>query len=152
VAFSPEGALLATGSTVLEFDFEGRRLVVRGGEARLWRADGRPAGPALPHPRARLRDRGFSADGKWALIGSREGPARLWDLNASRPIGMPYAAGKANTLAIDPRGRCLALGGDNPTLFQAPAPLEGTPQQLRRWAERLTGLRLDEQGSIHLLK
>jgi WD40 repeat protein len=136
LAFSPDrGRMLTMGS-------DGSHVQLRD------RDTGRAEGPFLSHPGARLRDQGFTPDGKWALIASNGGTARLWDLTTSRPIGAPFP-GDAIALAIDPHGRWLALGGDRTALFRVPAPLPGTPAEVRRWAERLTGFRLDDQGSIH---
>jgi hypothetical protein len=36
-------------------------------------------------------------------------------------------------------------------LWEAPVPRHGSPEQLARWAQRITGIRLDESGTLRVL-
>jgi hypothetical protein len=138
LAFSP----VRTQALTIEGD--GHHLQLR------YLASGRPKVPALVEPLAWVVAAGFRADGTWVVVGCSAG-ARLYDLATSRPLGPPLPFdGGLGVAALHPGGRWLALGGADATrLWRVPAPLEGKPRDVRRWAEQITGLRLDDQRSSH---
>jgi WD40 repeat protein len=127
-AFSPSGNWLATGSA--------------DGTARLWKrglsgsppivlrpklgnaADSSevPQGPVLPMQAqsGTVTTLSFSADSRWLVTGSQDGPATLWDLIASpdigRPVPLPGYRSAVNAAAFSPTGRWLATAGEDGTV------------------------------------
>ena len=110
-------------------------------------------GPLLASAGPQPKLLSLSPDGLLAL-GTGEGHTlRIWDTVTGQLIGMPvpnrtnvYAA------AVSPNGRLLAVGGDQPVqLWELPAPVQGTVEQIRLRMELATGLELDAQGSTREL-
>jgi WD40 repeat protein/serine/threonine protein kinase len=139
-AFSPDGRLLITGSTDRT--------------ARLWDTVTRmPFGEPLRH-RGGVWDVAFSPDGKTVLTGCRDCGARLWDVATGKPLGavLPHD-GVVWAVAFSPDGRSVLTGsGDyKARLWSLPAPMEGTVEQIQRWAQVISGMELDNTGAIHVL-
>jgi WD40 repeat protein len=115
---------------------------------RLWdvRA-GKHLGPAMPpcnpiafHPSNRFM----------ALCSGSSGNVVLWSVTG-KPIGPPVLhAGQVIETRFDPSGRVLAtVCADNACrLWSVPAPISGTPAQVRQLIESLTGQELDEAGGF----
>jgi WD40 repeat protein len=118
-AFSPDGDLVLTGSSVVEGINE--RPV--SGEARLWRAGtGAPLGKPWPHP-GPVKAVAFSPDGRRALTGvvvpsttpgqEHRGEARVWDVTTAQPIGAALAQIRPVwSVAFSPDGRTLLTGNE----------------------------------------
>jgi WD40 repeat protein len=141
VAFAPKGKLLLTGS----FDHT----------ARLWdAATGKPIGQPLVH-QGRIRTAAFSPDGARVLTASFDHTARLWDAATSKPIGPCFGHEGAVVSATfqPPDGKTIATAGTDGTvrLWNAPPPLRGEPEQIRLWAQALTGRELDGDRAIRIL-
>ena len=139
VAISPDGRTILAGS--------------QDKTARLWdAATGRPIGQPLPHS-SYVRSVAFSPDGRTVLTGCSDKTAQLWDAATGQPIGQPLPHAKALLrVAFSPDGRSL-ITSDRETArwWDAPAPLPEDPPRLAAWVEAVTGLELDERGSIRLL-
>jgi serine/threonine protein kinase/WD40 repeat protein len=132
---------------------DGRRIAAVRPEdhsVRVWDlATGRPAGPALPHPREIYRV-AFSPDGRLIASGSLDGPAWVWDIASGVPVAPPQLLpGGATALAFSPRGDRLAVGGPSGLacswdLAPDPRPLD----ELEARAQLLAGRRLDDRGDL----
>jgi WD40 repeat protein len=140
VAFSPDGAALASGST----DFTARlwdvasgstvrtlaghassvlsvafspdgRLVASGSEdatVRLWRVADGPLVRILADARAGVTALAFTADGRWLLGASSDRTARIWDLETGREVLRVDAhVAPVTALALAPDGRSFATAG-----------------------------------------
>src|SRR5205823_3088759 len=86
VAFSPEGDLLATGTMHLEPDYESKRILPVGGEARVWDRDGKMVGKPLPHP-SPVWSVALSPGGRLLLTGCEDGHARFFAVGSTAVIG-----------------------------------------------------------------
>jgi WD40 repeat protein len=122
--------------------------------ARLWEvATGRPVTMPLPH-RRNVTAVAISPDGKTLLTGSQDGRVQLWDAVTSRPIGTPVsysAAVRTAAFSSDGRTHLSATPARYLRDVKVPAALEGDAERLTVWAEVLTGLELDEDGTVGVL-
>jgi WD40 repeat protein/serine/threonine protein kinase/tetratricopeptide (TPR) repeat protein len=143
VALSPDGTMVATGSTdqtarlwdaatgaligaplahrgtvrAVAFSPDGKTVLTAAGEtARLWDvASGRPIGAGLEHP-GTVRELRFSPDGKTVLTVSNDFSARLWDAANGRAIGAPLThRGRVNDAAFSPDGKAVLTGSEDGT-------------------------------------
>jgi WD40 repeat protein/serine/threonine protein kinase len=142
VACSPDDRTIVTGC--------------RDGTVRLWDVvTGRPRERQLQSP-GLLLAAAFSPDGKFLATGSVDRTARLWDLATGLPLGPPLQhLGAVQAVAFSADGRTVVTGSHDRTarLWAAPSPpLKGTVAQLRCWAEVLTGMELDADGTAHPLE
>jgi len=139
VAFSPDGKAVLTGSG--------------DNTARLWdAATGKPIGPPLAHQDA-VWAVAFSPDGRSVLTGSIDKTARLWDAATGQPIGPPLAHQlSVLTVAFSPDGKTVLTGGyDKTARLWTVSELPDDLPRVADWAGVVTGLELDEQGSVHAL-
>jgi WD40 repeat protein/tetratricopeptide (TPR) repeat protein len=141
-AFAPDGRTILTGCA--------DRM------ARLWSvATGRQIGPTMEHP-GFVESAAFSPDGKTVLTGCRDKRARLWDAATGRQIGQAMEhRDDVMGVTFSPDGRFLLTHEhefwNGSRLWDAPAPLPDDAPRLAAWVEAVTGLELDEQGSVRVL-
>jgi WD40 repeat protein len=97
----------------------------------------------------------FSPDGTTVITGSYDRTARLWDVSTGRPIGQPLTHQDAvSAVAFSPDGTTVITGSRDGTARFWDVATELLPDNLERvanWGEVLTGLTLDENGSIQIL-
>jgi tetratricopeptide (TPR) repeat protein len=139
VAFSPDGKTVLTGS-------EDRT-------ARLWDATtGRPLGPPMTHL-GQVDSVAFSPDGKTVLTGSGDKTARLWDAATGRPLGPPLDhQGAVMSVAFSPDGTTVLTGSlDTTARLWDVSELPDNLARISTWVEAITGLGLDEFGSVNVL-
>jgi WD40 repeat protein len=117
-------------------------------------AGGRMRGAPLAHQEGRILAVAFSADSRLVVTGGQDGTARLWDAATGKQLG-PVVAHRAEVtaVAISPDGRQVVSGAADGTLmaWAVPTAEGGTPEQIRRRVEALTGLTLDARGGVHSL-
>jgi WD40 repeat protein len=111
VSFSPDGALLLTGS--------GTKLAARGDHAvRFWSVRSGRLVRSLQGARAPVESIDWSPDGRMLAAASADGPVRVWRADTWRQIGMLQEAfpdiGKgdsvgASEVRFSPNGRTLAV-------------------------------------------
>jgi WD40 repeat protein len=139
VAFSPDGKTVLTGSADKE--------------ARLWdAATGRPLGTPMAH-QGMVVAVAFSPDGKTVLTASSDNTARLWDAATGRPLGPPmtHQAG-VSAVAFSPDGKTVLTGSyDKTARLWEVSELPDNLARISTWVEVITGLRLDESGSVNVL-
>src|SRR5262249_17988409 len=95
----------------------------------------------------------FSPDGQAALTGSLDRTARLWDAATGRPLGPPLEhEGRVMAAAFSPDGKAALTGSEDRTarlwdVWELTDDLE----RISTWVEVITGLGLDESGSVIVL-
>jgi WD40 repeat protein len=149
VAFGPGGKAVLTGS----FD----------NTARLWDASSdTPLSQPLEH-RGPVRSVAFGPDGKTVLTGSFDNTARLWDAATLRDpatgqhisLTLLYLVhrGTVAAVAFSPDGKTVLTGSYDKTarLWKVPLPIEGEVDRIMLWTKVVTGMELDEWGSIRFL-
>jgi eukaryotic-like serine/threonine-protein kinase len=139
VALSPDGKVLFTGDAQ--------------GNIRLWQeATGEPLG-RIPGHHGRIKALSVSPDGKVLLVANAEGLARLWSLELRQPLGPPLRhGGPVRATAFSPDGGTALIGTSQGIHhWKVPAPVEGPAKQAIRWSQALTGMELDEGGTVRLL-
>jgi WD40 repeat protein len=139
-AFAPDGQTIIAGSDDKT--------------ARLWDATtGEPRGRPLRHD-GPVDFVAFSPDGATVLTRSQDGKARLWEPRSGQLLCPPMThEGRILSAAYHPGGRFVLTGGEDAIVRQwsVPVPAGGTPEQIRRRTEVLTGMGLDQDGQIHTI-
>ncbi len=141
-AFRPDSMIVATAS-------EDRTV-------RLWNVQNGQL--FLEHPL--LHDGGvlsvaFSPDGKSLVTGCEDGAARLWSVDDSyTPNAILKHRGRVNQVAFSPNGKMVATGSNDGTarLWTLPTPISGEPLHVKLWAEVLTGMRANDDGTVQVLR
>jgi WD40 repeat protein len=154
----PDRPLLhASAVTACALDRTGERALTgcQDGTATLWDlGTRRPLLAPLRHE-GEVSAVAFSPDGRTLLTGSFDGTARFGDAATGEPLGPPLRhADAVRAVAFRPDGRRVVTGSKDHTAQQwlvPAAPREGDPASVRRWAEGLAGMELDEQGVVHRL-
>jgi WD40 repeat protein len=145
VAFSPDGALLASGSEdntggvwdvasgkrlhtlrhegatvgAVAFAADGRRLFTGGADEaiRIWDLPGATAGPVIRAHGARVGTLRLRPDGRRLVSGGWDGAIKLWEPATGRLLQtLSGHTGPVNCLAFTPDGRILVSGGDDGTI------------------------------------
>jgi WD40 repeat protein len=108
--------------------------------------DGRSLGPPLAHDGRQIHAAAYSPDGLQVVTCGEDGVARLWDVATGKPLGLTVSLpGAVCSAAFRPDGREIAIGRSKVIqLVAVPVPMTGTPAEIRRRIETLTGLVADE--------
>jgi WD40 repeat protein len=107
LAFSPDGALLASGGGVHPRD-------PTGAEIHLWNVDKAERAGKLEGHGGQVRALAFSQDGLLASAGGGDRTIRLWDVKKAKQVGAIDCI--AWTIAFSPRGQTLASCAPSGTL------------------------------------
>jgi WD40 repeat protein len=132
------------------------KTVLLGGDhtVRMWDVrTGTRMGPVLKHE-SLVTGLAFSPDGQTILTGSWDGASRVWDAVTGRPLGPPRQhSGGILALARSPDGKTVVTGGGDGAAHFWPvlAPLRGTPERIELWVCVLTGMGLDDDGTLLFL-
>ena len=140
VAFSPDGKSVLTGG-VDQY-------------AQLWdAATWEPVGQPMLHD-GPLKCVAFSPEGRIVLTGCQDGTARFWHVASGQRIGpVLHHGARINAVAWGPDGGVALTGSDDcdAKLWEAPTPVPEDLDQVVCWVELLTGMELDETGTIRVL-
>jgi WD40 repeat protein len=142
--------------SVVAYSSDGRTLITGGWDrvARLWETStGMPISPPLRHD-GTLRALAISPDGQTVLTGSYDRTAQLWDKTTGKPIGPAFRhENQVWFVAFSPDGRTVLSGGQEKTarLWIVPPALETPIQRMDTNIQAMTGMRLQEDGSLHIL-
>ncbi len=139
-AFRPDGKVVATASA--------------DATVRLWEVPtGRPLGEPLFHDDW-VRSVAFSPDGKTLATGCDDGASRLWSADSGAFLGASLRhRGPVTRVGFSPDGKTVltASGDRTARLWTPPAPVGGDPKHVALWVQVLTGMKLNEDGTVQVL-
>jgi WD40 repeat protein/tRNA A-37 threonylcarbamoyl transferase component Bud32 len=135
---------------------DGNTILTCGGDwtARLWDAQtGEPIGTPCHHEGA-VRAIAFRPDSQQIVTGGTDGVVRVWDAQTGKiaATGSPHR-GAIRAVAFSPDGKWVAVSSSDGTvrLWKPPPPVQGSPEEIVRNIEVLTGMELDDEGVVHVL-
>ncbi|MCI0702067.1 MAG: hypothetical protein L0241_13370 [Planctomycetia bacterium] len=141
----------------VQFSRDGSKLLIgcRDDTARLWDWQARKMLAAYPHGDEAYSAR-FTPDERFVVVASYDQTARVWDVRTARPVSPAILiGGRGLSLDLTPDGRYAVVGGSTriTSIDLAPLtrPAEGEPDDLIRWAELVSGKRIDHNGVVVLL-
>jgi WD40 repeat protein len=140
VAYSPDGKAVATGDAEQN--------------VQLWDVSTRARLRHLPGHRGGVNDVTFSPDGRSILTASSDHTARLWDMATGKPIGPPMQHdGPVVRAAFARDGTMIQTATQDQRTFswRVPLPMEGSTEQVERWAQVETGMELAPDGGTRVL-
>jgi WD40 repeat protein len=140
VAFHPDGKTVLTGG--------GDRNAQRWDLATWHRL-----GPPLVHD-GEITSVGFTCDARLIVTTSRDGTARLWHPETGKQVGPSLTHGRIVHQAVcAPDGATLATCSEDGTvhLWALPGCVLDEPAEVARRAALLTGLSLDDKGTVRIL-
>ena len=121
----------------------------------LWEVSRREHRSVPRHLARTIRTISFSPDSKLFLTTSDDHIAQLWQTSDCRRCGQPFElpARIYHAAAFSPDGRWLLIGcwGGRAQLWRINTRVEGSPRQIRCWAELTTGMELDQHGRVRWL-
>jgi WD40 repeat protein len=114
---------------------------------RLWDSlTGKPRGVSVA---IRTSAAAFHPSGRFVALDGYDEHARLWSLDVGKPIGPPLPHPRSEGVAFHPSGRLLATWASpdrTARLWKVADPVTGSPAEVKRRVEALTGQELDEAG------
>jgi len=140
VAFHPDGKTVLTGGT----DRNAQRW-----DLATWRR----LGPPLVHD-GEVSSVGFTRDARLIVTAGLDGTARLWHPETGKQVGPSLTHGGGVSKAVSaPDGATLATGSDDGSvrLWALPGCVLDEPAEVARRAALLTGLSLEDNGTIRIL-
>jgi WD40 repeat protein len=144
--FSPDGRHVITVSGM---PTDSAVLPPRGGQMRVWDADtGEAVTPPVTAPDA-YSSASFSPDGRRVLLVGRRS-VQVWEADGGLPVTppLPFPPGRAAVAAWwADAGRVLVKDGEALAAWDV-SPDPRPADELRSWAQLLSGQRIDESGSL----
>jgi WD40 repeat protein len=139
-AFRPDGQVVATAAA--------------DGTVRLWEVpSGRPVAAPLLHD-GWVRSVAFSPGGKMLATGCDDGTARLWSADDGAALGaILQHQGPVTRVVFSPDGKTILTGSSDGAarLWTPPRPVAGEAEHVTLWAQVLTGMELDAEGTVRVL-
>jgi WD40 repeat protein len=134
----------------------GKTVLTGGGDRNAQRWDlatWRRLGPPLEHD-GEVNSVGFTRNARLIVTASLDGTARLWHPETGKQVGPSLTHGRGVHQAVcAPDGATLATCSDDGTvcLWTLPGCVLDEPAEVARRAALLTGLSLDDKGTVRIL-